>query len=392
VILHARRERRTVHAVTTDAVPTAVRELAQGAGAGPGVREVRLAGSAAAGDRTALSDWDYELVVDDDAALDRLERSVRARTTLGVFWDPLSERANLVVLLDGPTKVDLVVPERPSPVTIDAWEATAESLPQIDTHFWDWTLWLGAKHLRGRAELVTAELTKMHRALLAPLGVPAPPATIGEAVRSFVAARDSRAAELGVEIDDRLRRQVEGALAAHGVIAACDGLAGAIGYERRPANRFQRAVQAIASTRAGAWCFSKTIAPLDRLVHRLTGGRVTLPEVLAGLPVIMVTTTGRRSGQPRTSPLVGVPIGADLAIVGTNFGQRSTPAWVHNLASDPRARVAYRDRSVDARARPADDAERDEVLRVAATIYPGYDRYQQRITSRTIAILVLEPR
>ncbi|HEX5615629.1 MAG TPA: nitroreductase family deazaflavin-dependent oxidoreductase [Acidimicrobiia bacterium] len=168
------------------------------------------------------------------------------------------------------------------------------------------------------------------------------------------------------------------------------GLMQAIGYERRPASAFQRGVQRVASTRAGAWCFSKTITPVDRIVHRASRGRFTLPELLAGLPVIMVTTTGRRSGLPRVSPLVGVPIGDDLAIVGTNFGQRSTPAWVHNLEAEPQARVGYRDAEVDARARPASAEERTEILRTAASIYPGYDKYQERITGRTIAVFILE--
>lgn len=81
----------------------------------------------------------------------------------------------------------------------------------------------------------------------------------------------------------------------------------------------------MASTRPGAWAFSKSIAPVDRLLFKVTKGRWTTPEILAGLPVIMVTTTGRKSGERRTSPLVGVPVGDDLAIVGTNFGQPRTP-------------------------------------------------------------------
>lgn len=169
------------------------------------------------------------------------------------------------------------------------------------------------------------------------------------------------------------------------------GLTRDLGFERRAPNTAQRALQRFASTRGGAWLFSKSIAPIDRAVHRISRGRFTLPEVLAGLPVIMVTTTGRRSGEPRTSPLVGVPVGGHLAIVGTNFGQRSTPGWVHNLETDAAARVGYRDREVPAVARPASDDERVEIFRTAAGIYPGYDKYQERITGRTIRIFVLEP-
>ena len=153
----------------------------------------------------------------------------------------------------------------------------------------------------------------------------------------------------------------------------------------------QRGFQAFGSTRVGAWTFSKIITAMDRVVFRVSKGRYTVPQILAGLPIIMVTTTGRRSGQARTMPLVGVPIGDDLAIVGTNFGQTNTPAWVFNLEADPSATVTFHDRAVAAVARPATDDERTAVFRDAAVIYPGYDKYQERITGRTIRIFVLEP-
>ena len=127
-----------------------------------------------------------------------------------------------------------------------------------------------------------------------------------------------------------------------------------------------QAGEEIIIARAGQPC--ARLAPLaDYLVVNLsspnTPGLRTLqaPEVLAGLPVIMVTTTGARSGLPRTMPLAGIPCGDDLAVVGSNFAQPSTPAWVHNLEADPQATVVWRDRSVAVRARPATDAERELV-------------------------------
>jgi deazaflavin-dependent oxidoreductase (nitroreductase family) len=163
-----------------------------------------------------------------------------------------------------------------------------------------------------------------------------------------------------------------------------------IGFTKKPANGVQRGFQAFGSTRPGAWIFSKSITPIDRAVFRITKGRFTVPEILAGLPVIMVTTTGRRSGEARTMPLVGVPVGEGLAIIGTNFGQTRTPAWVFNLEADPHATVTFHDRSTPAVARPATEPERADVFRDAAVIYPGYDKYQERISGRTIRIFVLE--
>jgi deazaflavin-dependent oxidoreductase (nitroreductase family) len=169
------------------------------------------------------------------------------------------------------------------------------------------------------------------------------------------------------------------------------GVAADLGYAHRRPNVVQRAMQAFASSRPGAWMFSKLLAPLDRVVHRLSKGKTTLPQVLAGLPVLFVTTTGRKSGQPRTTPLIAVPIGDTLALVGTNFGQPSTPAWVHNLEADPHARASYRERAIDVTTRPATDDERAAVWDAAAGVYPGYGKYQERIHGREIRIFVLEP-
>lgn len=87
-------------------LPADVQAVGDAIAAVPGTHNVHVAGSGAAGDRTALSDWDFELSVDDDSVL----------------------------------KIDLIVPDRASPVSISEWDVTAESLPPLDAHFWDWTL------------------------------------------------------------------------------------------------------------------------------------------------------------------------------------------------------------------------------------------------------------
>ncbi len=169
------------------------------------------------------------------------------------------------------------------------------------------------------------------------------------------------------------------------------GVAADLGYTHEPINAFQRLMQGFGATRPGAWFFSKTLAPLDRGCHKLTKGRTSVPEVLAGLPVMFVTTTGRKSGQPRSTPLISVPVGDSLALIGTNFGQAHTPGWVFNLEADPLVHVRYRDVGIDASVRPATDEERAAVWKEASAVYPGYEKYQQRISGRDIRIFVLEP-
>jgi deazaflavin-dependent oxidoreductase (nitroreductase family) len=168
------------------------------------------------------------------------------------------------------------------------------------------------------------------------------------------------------------------------------GLADDLGYRLRRPSTFQRLVQSFASTRPGAWLFSKVLRHLDDVVGRLSKGRTSAPEVLAGLPVLDVTTTGRKSGLRRRSHLIAVPVDDTLALLGTNFGQPSTPAWVLNLEADPRATVSYRQRTLEATARPANEDEQARVLAGSAQVYGGYLKYQQRITGRRLRIFVLE--
>ena len=168
------------------------------------------------------------------------------------------------------------------------------------------------------------------------------------------------------------------------------GLAADLGYRHRPANAAQRGVQALGSSRAGAWLFSRTLRHLDDAVARVSRGRRSAPQLLAGLPVLDLTTTGRRSGRPRTSHLISIPVGEDLAVLGTNFGQPATPAWVLNLEADPRATVTHRGRTLPVTARPATDAERAAVMERSRGIYGGYEKYQQRISGRRVRVFVLE--
>lgn len=169
------------------------------------------------------------------------------------------------------------------------------------------------------------------------------------------------------------------------------GVLDELGYQVKPTNGPQRVMQRFAASKPGAWAFQRTLYPLDKAMFRATSGRMTVPGLLAGLPVIMLTTTGAKSGEPRTMPLLGIPMGDDMAVIGSNFGQKATPGWVHNLEADPSATVAYRDRSVAVSARLADDTEADRAFELAADVYPGYAKYRERASHRRIRVFVLEP-
>ena len=125
------------------------------------------------------------------------------------------------------------------------------------------------------------------------------------------------------------------------------GLAADLSYAFPRANWFQRAVKAFAEHPTRRLAVLQAAAPPRRPgAEAHPRPYLDAPEVLAGLPVLDLTTTGRKSGQPRTSHLISIPIDDTLALLGTNFGQPATPAWVLNLEADPKATVRYRDQTV----------------------------------------------
>ena len=168
------------------------------------------------------------------------------------------------------------------------------------------------------------------------------------------------------------------------------GLADDLDYSHTSANPAHRFVRWAAGTRPGGWIFAHSLRHLDHVVVRLTRGRHSAPSLLAGLAVLDVTTTGRKSRRPRTSHLIATPYDGTLALLGTNFGQPSTPAWVLNLEADPQATVTYRGVTREVAARAATPAETEEIFALAGEFYPGYLRYRQRVAgSRRIRAFVL---
>jgi hypothetical protein len=171
------------------------------------VMSVRLVGSRADGSAGGHSDWDFAIETDDFAALaPRMRKLVEPLRPLAAQWDPLGNQRCYMLIGRGPVKVDLIFdePQEDSP----PWSVDRRTLPLIDDHFWDWTLWLVPKDAAGKADFVESELEKMHRHLLGPLGIDAPPRSIDEAVAAYLPARDRIAASLGAQIDRSLEREV----------------------------------------------------------------------------------------------------------------------------------------------------------------------------------------
>jgi deazaflavin-dependent oxidoreductase (nitroreductase family) len=136
--------------------------------------------------------------------------------------------------------------------------------------------------------------------------------------------------------------------------------------------------------------------PLQRAAYRVhdwafrrSGGRIG--RMFARRPCLVLTTTGRRSGRPRTVVLVYVADGDRWIVVASNMGSHRAPAWLANLRASPRATVAIGGRTVPVQAREASDAEHDVLWeRVDRANYGQYGRYQA-IASRRIPLVILEP-
>jgi deazaflavin-dependent oxidoreductase (nitroreductase family) len=157
------------------------------------------------------------------------------------------------------------------------------------------------------------------------------------------------------------------------------------------ANLVQRGLRRFAASGPGSWLFARLLDHLDRPVYRLTKGRHTFASLVSGLPVVMLTTTGRRSGQPRTVPLVGLPTARGMAVIASNFGQTHHPAWYHNLRADPRGALSRNGRTERVRAVEAEGEERERIWQQGLAVYPGWSQYEVRASNRTIHVLVLEP-
>jgi hypothetical protein len=174
----------------------------------PAVREVRLGGSRAEGRAHPLSDWDFVIETDDfESIAQALPTLVAPLGPIAAQWDPYSSHACYMLMLPGPTKVDLLFPDQPRDWS-DPWIAAPETLESIDHHFWDWILWLEQKAAGGREEVVAKSLGDMHRYLLEPMGATVAPRSIGEALDAYLTVRSEREREFGVHVSRTVEREV----------------------------------------------------------------------------------------------------------------------------------------------------------------------------------------
>ena len=183
------------------AVPSALRRH-------PAVRDVVLIGSRAEGRAHDISDWDFAVESDDFESVAReLPRLVACFDPIAEQWDRYSTHACYMLMLRGPTKIDLLFLDEKREWS-PPWVASRETLEAMDRHFWDWILWLEQKRTRGDVDVLARGLEHMHECLLRPLGVVAPPGTIAEAVDRFVEERGRLESAYGISVPRALEEEV----------------------------------------------------------------------------------------------------------------------------------------------------------------------------------------
>jgi deazaflavin-dependent oxidoreductase (nitroreductase family) len=132
----------------------------------------------------------------------------------------------------------------------------------------------------------------------------------------------------------------------------------------------------------------RALSEVHLAAYRLSRGRV-LGSVV-GMPVLLLTTTGRRSGKARTTPLTFFRDGTDLVVIASNGGADKAPAWSLNLQQTPHAVVEIGTDKLAVTARAASEQERERLWVVVTAAYAGYARYQER-TTRRIPVVLLTP-
>jgi deazaflavin-dependent oxidoreductase (nitroreductase family) len=153
-----------------------------------------------------------------------------------------------------------------------------------------------------------------------------------------------------------------------------------------PSDRFYSRLSHSLGARGLRW-----VGKLNVPLYRASGGRIG-GKVGKG-PVLLLTTTGRKSGEKRTAPVLYLEDDGRLSVIDTNAGNTRIPAWSLNLDANPEAEVQVRGRKIAVRARAAEGEERAELWRKHNQQYAGFDDYKEILPEdRPITVYVLEPR
>ena len=151
-------------------------------------------------------------------------------------------------------------------------------------------------------------------------------------------------------------------------------------------NRFPKWLASIAGRKCGRWLAKNVFTPLDKVFYRLTNGRRGLSPVGS---VLLLTTTGRKTGRPRQVPILYLREGERFWVMASNYGQEHHPGWSSNLIANPNAHVSIGRFSAPVRARLATEEEKRERWEALLELYPAWRSYATW-TDRNFRLFCLE--
>ncbi len=132
----------------------------------------------------------------------------------------------------------------------------------------------------------------------------------------------------------------------------------------------------------------KVIGVVHTSLYKMSGGR--LARNMRGSEVVLLTTTGRKSGKQRTSPLFGLADGDNWTLIASQGGHHEHPNWYLNLRDNPEVELQVGSKTMRMRAETAEGGERDRLWSKMGLMYDGYNDYQ-KLTKRVIPVVVLRP-
>jgi deazaflavin-dependent oxidoreductase (nitroreductase family) len=156
----------------------------------------------------------------------------------------------------------------------------------------------------------------------------------------------------------------------------------------KPPTRPQRVLHRVGMSRVGRWFGIHVSSRIDPPLMRLSRGRLATTWFF---PLVMLTVPGRRSGEPRTVPLVYFTQGEEVILTASSFGRDRHPAWYLNVKAHPEVELTQRGRRYRFVAREPTGEERDRLFELSKRLYDGYRLYEQRAAERTIPVLALRP-
>ena len=164
-----------------------------------------------------------------------------------------------------------------------------------------------------------------------------------------------------------------------------------IDYENNRPEPLRRLTHKAAAMIPISWIRPRALVGIDRGVFRLSRGRTTFSALTSGLPIVMLTTTGARTGQRRTLPVLALPQGDHLLLIASNYGRPTNPGWYYNLLAQPIVTITWKGTSVEMSARELTGDERERQLARGLEAYPWWEQYHQRAAPRQMPVIMLEP-